>query len=194
VSTPRIEQAEILSSRLVVPLKALDQLREACPLPLALSRDERGLTLTHERCALSFRRDGDQALLSEVRIQADPRGAFFREVLCALMSAHGGDLHAKLAWRVPNREDTLGSAEVRIRRGRAETTLTPTLRGTVNNLRAAAVPLFPEGHAAQLADAAALEAEEATPSESDAKVSELLDQARKHYAEYLRLRRERTRS
>lgn len=189
MNTPRIEQAEILSSRLVVPLTALDRLREACPLPLSLSRDERGLTLTHERCALSFRRDGEQALLSEARIQADPRGAFFRDVLCALMTAHGGDLHAKLAWRVPDQEDTLGSAEVRIRRGRAETTLTPALRATVNNLRAAAVPLFPEG---QAAEAEALEADDAAPSETDAKVSELLDTARKHYAEYLRLRRDRT--
>lgn len=188
MSTPRIEQAEILSLRLVVPLSALDQLREACPLPLELSRDERGLTLTHGRCALSFRRDGEAAQLSEVRIQADPRGDFFREVLCALMTEHAGDLHAKLAWRMPHREGSLGSAEVRIRHGRAETTLTPTLRNAANHLRAAALPLFEPDTQAPVA---AAPEPEPPPSEADERVLQLLEDARKHYAEYLRLRRER---
>lgn len=190
MSYPRIEQAEILSLRLVVPLSALDQLRESCPLSLALQRSEHELSLSHERCALTFRRDGELAQLSDVRIQADPRGEFFRDVLCALMTEHSGDLHAKLAWRAPNREGSLGSAEVRIRRGQAETVMNPAMRNVVDNLRAAAQPLF-ESSGQAPAQAADSQEPEAPPPLEEEDVLRLLDDARKHYAEYLRLRRER---
>lgn len=191
MSYPRIEQAEILSLHLVVPLPALDQLVQSCPLPLVLERSERGAKLSHERCWLSFRREGEMAQLSGAQIQADPRGEFFRDVLCALMTEHAGDLHAKLAWRAPDREGSLGSAEVRIRRGQAETTVHPLLRNVVEDLRAAAQPLFERGETAP-AQAAEPQGPAAAPPPLDEDVVRLLDDARKHYAEYLRLRRERT--
>lgn len=197
MSHPRIERAEILSLRLVVPLRALDQLRESCPLPLELERSEDALKVVFGECSLSFRRDGEIARLSDVCIRSDERGSFFRDVLCALMSEHAGDLHAKLAWRAPDRENGLGSAEVRIRRGEAQTSMSAAMRNVVDNLRHAAQPLFDATHPGE--PAAAAEAGEAKgepmphpDAELLAEVDKLLEDGRRHYAEYLRLRHQRT--
>lgn len=176
---PRIESAEVISFHLEVPLNALERLPdEVGALVLKVeSRPENRICITSGKCQLSFLAVGSVGRLSEVTVLEDERGLFFQRVLGPLVVRHRGDLHVRLLWNVAERNSHGDFAEVRILQGITTypglSTLRNMLIGTKNLPMASA-------------DAAL------TPEEQE--VDQLLEEARRHYEEYLRLKSARSQS
>lgn len=115
----RIEVAELLSFRLKLPKRALEQALEFGPdTPLSLSREDGELVLCDREADsfLRFRPIGEEAILTDAALLNDPHGRFFR-VLGKLVMGHGGDLEAQLVWSDDARNADDAWTQVRIARG-----------------------------------------------------------------------------
>jgi hypothetical protein len=170
---PRIETAEILSHRLMVPLTALGDLPDQVQaLPLVVHTDgERFVRVSLGECRLAFVPEGQQARLTEVVLKDDERGLFFHKVLGPLVVRHGGDLHLRLTWNIPERNTHGAFAEVTILQGAT------TYPGLSPASDAPARPSVTPESDEQLQAARAEEDE----------VERLLEEGRRHFQEYLRL-------
>jgi len=179
--TPRIETAEILSFRLKVPPDELKRLPQQVGAELSVSLEHDGqeivLSLEVGDSYLRFRSIGAEAMLTEIFLSNDERGAFFQQVLGPLMVRYAGDLQIRLTWNTPERNSHGDYAEVRISRG------STTYPGLSNALGALPPAGGAEGVAA-LSDEAELD--DLTPLEKE--VHELLTRARSSWDEYQRLK------
>lgn len=179
---PRIETAEILSFRLKVPPQELLRLPQAsgAGMGLLVENEDGEIALAQEGAEsyLRFRSIGADAMLTEVYLCGDEGGLFFHRVLGALMVRHGGDLHVRLTWNLPERNSQGDYAEVRIHRGAT------TYPGLSNELSPS---LGLGGEAAAPSPAAAAGQEPPRPA-FDREVQELLEKARRHWEEYQRLK------
>ncbi len=63
--------------------------------------DDVRLTTEQPQCALQFHIVGDAATLTEVTVKDDIRGAFFQQVLGALLIEYRGDLDGEIEWNQP---------------------------------------------------------------------------------------------
>lgn len=189
----RIEAVEVLSFRLELPRLALERLpgELKASLPLRLEREEDGtLALEHEgqESYLRFHVDGDGAELVEVSISQDAEGAFFQQVLGALMVRFHGDLRARLVFDPRHNATKEPWAEVSIERGRTSWPGLATQAAAVRLAHAAA-----EGGSVGAANAdegeGELPEEPLTPEEEE--LSRLLARAETAWQEYQRLKRER---
>jgi hypothetical protein len=188
----RIEVVEVLSFRLQVPRRALEQLpSELAPeldLRLVASEDGRLLLMQHEAdSVLRFRQDGDVAELTDVAIAHDEDGRFFQAVLGALMVRFGGDLRVRLVFE-PADERGEPWAEVRIDGGRTSYPGLATRAAAARLAHAAseagpvrANPLDPEPEEPE-------EPAGAPPSPEDEELALLLHKAREAWQEYQRLK------
>src|SRR5690242_16079305 len=102
--SPRIEIAEVLSFRLKVPRRELEALPDTVAgglnLTVAVEKSELVVSAVDAESYLRFRAIGAEAMLTEIALSKDERGAFFQRVLGPLMVRFLGDLHLKLTWNV----------------------------------------------------------------------------------------------
>ncbi len=184
----RIEIAEIVAFRLKVGRKDLALLPEELASELRLTLEENGaeLQLSTESgdCHLRFRSIGTDAVLTEIAIVNDAKGLFFQKVLGALMVKHGGDLHARVSWNVPEWNTHGDHAEIRISKGAT------TYPGLGKNQLLPS----PDTHAALGgAGPKAAEADDEGPLPPElSEVAELLAKAKHHWDEYQRLKANRS--
>lgn len=193
----RIEVAELLSFRLKLPKRALQQALEHGPgSPLSLTREDGDLVLSDSEADsfLRFRAIGEEVVLTDAALLNDPNGRFFR-VLGALIIGHGGDLAAQLVWSDDSRNADDAWTQVRIERGETShpalsvqrvqnrlRELPPAEGSARNELRVDAGAVEGLHAAAEAGDARDAEAEE---------LARLLLQAEQAWAEYQRLKANR---
>ncbi len=118
---------------------------------------------------LRFRPIGLEVILTEVFVCNDERAQFLHQVLGPLMLQHGGDLHLRLTWNIPERNGDRDWAELKINRG---VTTYPEL-----------APKQPPPNEVEVVGLSGREDE----------IIELLDKARAYWAEYQRLKAKRGR-
>jgi hypothetical protein len=175
----RIETAEVLSFRLKVPVSELPRLPALLSGELSLSVEndegETVLSAADSDSYLRFKAIGPEAMLTEVFLCNDVGGLFFEKVLAALMVRHGGDLHARLVWSVPDRNTKGDYAEVRIDKGLS----------SQPSLIAAGAALAADEEEEQ--GAAEVEGAD-VHSALELEVAESLARAKAHWAEYQRLK------
>ena len=156
------------------------------------------IAVTAGECLLRFRPQAARAVLTEVRIQSDEGGLFFQRVLGPLMVAHGGSLHARLAWDVPERNSHGDFAEVLIQKGQ---TTYPGLLLMKNVMAPHAAALADDGTSPFEGDAPTAEGapEEPLPESlvrelraEQAEIDRLLEEGRRFFAEYQRLKAQLT--
>lgn len=183
MTTPRIDNADILSFKLKLPrteLEALPQAAAAAGIRLAIAAEDSDLVLSvvEGDSSLRFRNIGTDVVLTEIQIQNDTRGVFFQRVLGPLMVRFAGDLHCRLVWNTAERNSHGNHAEVKIARG---STTYPGLTSSPF----ASPAMGTEGVAGAAPEN---EAEDAPPTPEELEVKSLLDKAQKHWAEYQKLK------
>jgi hypothetical protein len=101
VALSRIIELSITRVRLVLPAAEFVRLPAAMGVTVVREGDEVRLTTEQPRCALLFHIDGDAATLTEATVKDDIRGAFFQQVLGALLIEYRGDLDGEIEWNQP---------------------------------------------------------------------------------------------
>lgn len=189
---PRIETAEFVSFRLKVPRLELERLPngalgEELGLQLVNEDGELTITTTESDSFLRFRPIGAEAMLTEIYVAQDVRGDFLLRVLGQLMVRFAGDMQARVIWNVPERNANGDHAEVKVTRGMSDypglghVPLTePEARAGAGAPSAALRNTLRAGGEPELGDVA-------TPDERE--VHDLLEKAKSHYEEYLRLKK-----
>lgn len=174
MSFPRIERAEVLTFRLVVPKGVVESVADHVPeLGLVVCPRPGGvcLEIPNEGSSLTFRCRGEACELAAMVLVSDPEGLFFRSVLVPLLVRHRGDFHARLSWSEPGGQSGSGErgvTEVLLERG----ALPPSVENVVDLLRAATRPLF------------APATPESAEFEESREVEHLLEKAREDFARY----------
>lgn len=97
----RIIELTITKVRLSLP--AVDFVRLPAQMGVTVVRegDEVRVTTEQPRCALLFHIEGETATLTEATVKDDIRGAFFQQVLGALLIEYRGDLDGEVEWNQP---------------------------------------------------------------------------------------------
>jgi hypothetical protein len=97
----RIIEVSVTRVRLSVPTADFIRLPAQMGVTVVREGDELRVTTEQPRCALLFHVDGATASLTEATIKDDLRGAFFQQVLGALLVEYQGDLDAEVEWNQP---------------------------------------------------------------------------------------------
>src|SRR3954468_5553665 len=97
----RILEVTVTRVRLTCPTVDFIRLPAQMGVPVVREGDEVRLTTDQPRCALLFKAEGDTATLTEATVKDDIRGAFFQQVLGALLIEYQGDLDAEVEWNQP---------------------------------------------------------------------------------------------
>ncbi len=97
----RIIELSVTRVRLVLPAAEFVRLPAAMGVTVVREGDEVRLTTEQPRCALLFHIEGDAATLTEATVKDDVRGAFFQQVLGALLIEYRGDLDGEVEWNQP---------------------------------------------------------------------------------------------
>jgi len=101
VALSRIIDLSVTRVRLVLPAAEFVRLPAAMGVTVVREGAEVRLTTEQPRCSLLFSIQGDTATLTEVTVKDDVRGAFFQQVLGALLVEYQGDLDAEVEWNQP---------------------------------------------------------------------------------------------
>lgn len=97
----RIIEVTVTRMRLSVPTADFIRLPAQMGVTVVREGDEIRVTTEQPRCALLFRIDGETATLAEATVKDDIRGAFFQQVLGALLIEYAGDLDGEIEWNQP---------------------------------------------------------------------------------------------
>src|SRR4051794_20698599 len=97
----RIIEVTITRVRLALPTADFIRLPAQMGVTVVREGDEVRLTTDQPRCALLFKVEGETATLTEATVKDDLRGAFFQQVLGALLIEYQGDLDAEVEWTQP---------------------------------------------------------------------------------------------
>ena len=97
----RIVEVTVTRVRLSLPTADFIRLPAQMGVTVVREGDEIRLTTEQPRCALLFHVEGDTATLTEATVKDDIRGAFFQQVLGALLIEYRGDLDGEVEWNQP---------------------------------------------------------------------------------------------
>lgn len=97
----RIVELAITRVRLALPAVEFARLPAAMGVTVVREGDEVRVTTDQPRCSLRFVIEGETATLAEAIVKDDVRGAFFQQVLGALLVEYRGDLDAEVEWNQP---------------------------------------------------------------------------------------------
>ncbi len=97
----RIVELSVTRVRLVLPAAEFVRLPAAMGVTVVREGDDVRVTTEQPRCALVFHIEGDNATLTEAMVKDDIRGAFFQQVLGALLIEYRGDLDGEVEWNQP---------------------------------------------------------------------------------------------
>ena len=97
----RIVEVTVTRVRLSLPTADFVRLPAQMGVTVVREGDEIRLTTDQPRCALLFKVDGETATLTEATVKDDVRGAFFQQVLGALLIEYHGDLDGEVEWNQP---------------------------------------------------------------------------------------------
>jgi hypothetical protein len=97
----RIVELTVTKVRLTVPAAEFVRLPAQMGVTVVREGDEIRLTTEQPRCALLFKVEGENAQLIEAVVKDDIRGAFFQQVLGAMLIEYRGDLDGEIEWNQP---------------------------------------------------------------------------------------------
>jgi hypothetical protein len=101
VALSRIVELSVTRLRLVLPASEFVRLPAAMGVTVVREGNEVRLTTEQPQCSLRFHIEGDSATLTEATVVDDLRGAFFQQVLGALLIEYRGDLDGEVEWNQP---------------------------------------------------------------------------------------------
>lgn len=160
----RIIELTITRVRLSLPAVEFVRLPAQMGVTVVREGDEVRVTTEQPRCALLFHIEGETATLTEATVKDDIRGAFFQQVLGALLVEYRGDLDGEIEWNQPKGQ----KSRVWVEAGDTDYPLLASLSA------ARAGPL--------------LETAEDKPPRDDRRVEGYLESARAAWQEYQRLK------